>query len=524
MQNIDSSIFKAYDIRGVYPTQINAEVVYKIAQAYVKFLSQTQYPPLNSPPIHSTSSGQVLGGERSGIPQKSRRDFRGAPRGGKGSEQKFKIAVGHDMRLTGEEFAQAAIKGLTDAGTDVVDIGLAASDVLYFAVAHLRLDGGIQITASHNPKEYGGMKLVRQMGQSISGDSGIDQIKDLVISNFPARLRQDEVMAGGQFPISKQKGTIERKDVFEDYIKHILKTFDISRIKPLKIVANTNFGMASVALKRLMQILPVQVLEIINGNLDGNFPKGRPDPLVPENRDETIKEVKKLKPDLGVAWDADADRCFFFDEQGRFVTPAYINALLSQYYLQKFPGGKILHDTRVVRVIDDVVSQNGGVALATKAGHSFIKERMIKEQAIFGSETSGHYYFKDNFYLDNGLMPFLAILEILSSDDFPPARGGIKGGGRSFSQTLAPLREKFYISEEINFEYSNQNIMADIRVRYQDAQVDEIDGLSFSFPAWRFNVRKSNTENLLRLNLEANSAELLKQKTDEVVNFINQIK
>jgi phosphomannomutase len=448
MNNINPIIFKAYDIRGIYPTQINADLVYKITQAYAKLITPK------------------------------------------------KVAIGYDVRLSGQEFANSATHALIDAGVDVVDIGLVSTDALYFAVASLGLDGGIQITASHNPKEYGGMKMVRKMGQPVSGDTGIYEIRDMVISNF-------------KFPISNEKGKAEQKNVFEEYIKHILKTFGLDKIKPLKIVANTNFGMASVALKRLAEILPIQILEVVNGELDGNFPKGRPDPLLPENRGEIIETINKLKPDLGVAWDADADRCFFFDENGKFVTPAYINALLSEYYLKKYPGGKIVHDTRVVRVIDDAIKQNNGKSIITKAGHSFIKERMFKEDAVFGSETSGHYYFKDNFYLDNGIMPFLAVLDILSSQN------------EKFSQILKPLREKFYISEEINFEYSNKKITDEIKEKYKDAKLEETDGQSFEYPSWRVNVRKANTENLLRINLEANSEELLKEKTEEMVNFIN---
>lgn len=457
MEKIDPSIFKAYDIRGLYPTQIDAELVYKIAQGYVKLLG--------------------------------------------GPEKKLTIAVGHDMRLCGEELKESLVKGFTDAGMDVIDLGLISTDTLYFAVVHLKADGGIIATASHNPKEFGGLKLVREEARPVSGDSGIYEIRDSVVS--------------GEWVVSSgDKGQVAKQDVSKEYIEHVLKTFDVGKIKPLKVVANANFGMANVALEALKNKLPIQIVEVVYPGLDGNFPLpgGRPDPLVPENRQATIDAIKKLRPDLGVAWDADADRCFFFDENGDFVTPAYINALLAEYYLQKYPGGKILHDTRVVRVIDDVVKKNGGVVIMTKAGHSFIKERMIKEQAVFGNETSGHYYFKDNFYLDNGLFPFMAVLEILSATD------------KTFSQLLAPLRSKFFISEEINFKFNNPDILEDIRRQYHDAGLDETDGYSFEYKDWRFNVRKSNTENLLRINLEANSAELLKQKTDEVVGFINSIK
>jgi phosphomannomutase len=459
MEKIDQSIFKAYDIRGIYPTQIDAELVYKIAQAYIKFLAGS---------LNIRDKG-------------------------------LQIVVGHDMRLSGEEFAAAAMRGLVDAGVDVIDTGLVSTDQLYFAAATLPVDGGIQITASHNPKEFGGLKLVREKGRPISGDSGIYEIRDLVTS--------------GKWKVTSQnKGQIIKQDICGDYYKHVLKTFDISKFKPFNIAANANFGMANPAIEKLKTFLPVKFIKVLNGHLDGNFPKGPSDPLLPGNRPETIAAIKELKPDFGVAWDGDADRCFFFDENGEFVTPAYINALLSAYYLKKFPGAKILHDTRVVRVIDYAVNQGGGVSVMTKAGHSFIKERMIKEQAVFGSETSGHYYFKDNFYLDNGLMPFLAVLDILSQSDKP------------FSEVLRPLREKFFISEEINFGYANKNILEEIKTRYKDAKIDSVDGYDFNYPAWRFNVRISNTQNLLRINLEADSGELLKQKTDEVCSFIDKIK
>jgi len=451
MKEINQSIFKAYDIRGIYPEQIDADLVYKIAQAYAKFI------------------------------------------------QPKTVAVGHDMRLSGEEFKEALVRGLTDAGVDVVDLGLVSTDTIYFAVPFLGLDGGLQATASHNPKEYGGLKMVREQGRPISGDTGIYTIRDLVVN--------------GQWETTvEKKGSVEKKNVLEDYYAHVLKTFDVTKIKPLRIVANANYGMANPAIEKLKTILPVEFVKVINDHLDGNFPKGPSDPLLPSNRPETITAIQELKPDLGVAWDGDADRCFFFDEHGQFVTPAYVNALLSQYYLQKFPGAKILHDTRVVRVIDQVVRENGGVSIMTKAGHSFIKERMMKEDAIFGSETSGHYYFKDNYYLDNGLFPFMAMLDIISSANKP------------FSEILRPLREQFYISEEINFSFSNTNILDEIKNKYPNATIENIDGYDFNYPDWRFNVRISNTQNLLRINLEANSAELLKQKTEEVSGLIEKIK
>jgi phosphomannomutase len=450
MTNIDSSIFKAYDIRGVYPSQINADVVYKIAQGYAKFLN----PKL--------------------------------------------VAVGYDMRLSGEEFKAALIRGLVDSGVNVIDLGLIPTDALYFAVPFIGADGGITATASHNPKEYGGLKLVKLGGKPVSGDSGIYEIRDLVIK--------------GNGVESKEKGSVSAKNILDDYFKEILRHFDLKKIKPLKIVANTNFGMAAIAVERFKKILPVEFISVVNGHLDGSFPKGRPDPLRVENRDETMTEIKKLKPDLGVAWDGDGDRCFFFDEKGNSITPAYISALLAKYYLEKYPGCKILHDTRVIRVIENIVTESGGTNVANKAGYSFIKERMMKDDIVFGCETSGHYFFKDYGYHDNGLFPFLAILEILSST------------GKTFSQVLAPLREKFYISEEINFTIQNQNILEEVKERYKDAKIENIDGYDFNYPDWRFNLRKSNTENLLRLNVEADSKNLLEQKIKEVTGLVGKLK
>ena len=475
MEKIDAGIFKAYDIRGVYPTQINAELVYKIAQAYVKLLQTDKH-------------GSVANGLT-------------------------RIVVGHDMRLSGEEFSEEAIKGLTDAGVDVIDIGLVSTDQLYFAAATLSVDGGIQITASHNPKEFGGLKLVREKGRPISGDSGIYQIRDMVASD--------------KWKVTSDKlGLAEKQDIRSQYYDHVFKTFNVSKIKPFKIVANTNYGMATQTIAELKKRLPIEFVEVVNGELNGHFPKGASDPLLPSNRPETIEAIKKLKPDLGVAWDGDADRCFFFDELGNFVTPAYISALFAQYYLQKHPGAKILHDTRVVRVIDYMVKKEGGQIIMNKAGHSFIKERMMQDQVEFGCETSAHYYFKDNFYLDNGLIPFLAMLEILSTAVLPLPLGEGRGEGSvmTFSELLKPLREKFYISEEINFEFTNPNVLSQVKEKYNDAHIDTVDGFDFNYPSWRFNLRSSNTQNLLRINVEANGAELLKQKTDEICNFINQIK
>lgn len=447
--NIDQTIFKAYDIRGIYPEQIDEKLVYKIARAYAEFLKPK------------------------------------------------KVAVGHDMRLSGESFAKALIEGLTDSGVDVVDLGLISTDQMYFGVVHLGLDGGIIATASHNPKEYGGMKMVREKALPISGDSGVYQIRDMVVAGEFGQVS------------SSEKGNIEPADIRDAFYQHVLKTFDLGKVKPLRVVAHCNFGMACVAVKKLKMLLPVQFVDILDGELDGSFPKGPPDPLLPGNRADMSAALKKADADLGVAWDGDGDRCFFYDEKGEFAQPGHMNALLSAFYLKRFPGGKIIHDTRVTHVIDDLVEQNGGISIMNKAGHSFIKERMIKEDAVFGSENAAHYFFKDNFYLDNGLMPFLAVLTLISES------------GKSFSEILRPLREKYFISEEITFNYENQNILDAIKSKYGDAEIDDVDGYDFNFPDWRFNLRFSNTSNnLLKLTLEANSADQLAQKTEELTSLI----
>ena len=449
--NIDPTIFKAYDIRGVYPEQINENIVYKVAQAYAKLVNPKT------------------------------------------------VVVGHDMRLSGEAFHEAVTRGLTDAGVNVLDIGLVSTDTMYFAAVFLEADGGIQATASHNPKEFGGLKMVRKNGRPISGDSGIYEIRDLVISNF-------------QFPISNPRGKVTHCDISKEYLEHILKTIDVSVLKPLKVVADTNFGMASVTLKRLEKVLPVQFLEILNGELNGNFPKGRPDPLIPENRREAAEAIQRLKPDLGVIWDADADRCFFFDETGRFLSGYFTTAVLAELMLKKYPKSKVVVDMKQNWAIIDAVKNLGGTPLSNKTGHSFFKERMIAEDASFGGEVSGHYYFKDNFYLDNGIIPLLLMLELLSTS------------GKKMSEIYEPLFAKYFAIEETNVEVANVDaVLAKLKQRYQDGKLSEIDGVSIDYPDWRFNVRPSNTEPLVRLNLEAKNPQLMEEKAKEVLEVIQSV-
>lgn len=445
--NINESIFKAYDIRGIYPSEINEDVMYKIAQAYAKFIS----------------------------PQT--------------------VVLGRDVRLSGPKLFESAKQGLIDHGVNVIDIGVISTDMLYFAVADLGIDGGITISASHNPKDYNGLKLVRRDAVPISGDSGIGEMKELVLGGYEYKA---------EIP-----GKVESKDLTDNYIKKCLSFVDASKFKSLKVVVNSMFGPAVQNVRKLN--LPIDLI-VLNEELDGNFPKGAPDPLLEENRQETIEFIKKEHADLGAAWDADADRFFLFDENGRFIPGYYIVAFLGEYFAKKNKGAKIIYDPRLTWATIDKVRQAGGVPVLSKAGHSFIKERMRSEDARLGGEMSGHFYFKDFYYADNGLIPFLLILEIISES------------GKQVSELFNTYFNKYFISGEINTKFeSNETIiklLENLEGQYSDAKKEKVDGLSIEYTDWRANIRPSNTEPLLRLNLEAKSEDLMKQKTEEILGLI----
>ena len=446
MIDITQEIFKAYDIRGIYPEEINEETVYRIAQAYVAFVKPKQ------------------------------------------------VVVGKDVRLSSPSLWQAAADGITDLGVNVVDIGTISTDMLYFAVAKYGYDGGITISASHNPVQYNGIKVVREKAIPVSSDTGLKDILQIVLTS--------KKRAGGK------KGRIIKKEIMEDYLSHVRSFIDIGSVKPLKVVANANFGLAGEVAEKLTGDMPLEIIGI-NFTPDGSFPKGRPDPLVPENRQETINSIKETGADFGVAWDADADRCFFFDETGEFVQGYFITALLSKIFLKKYPGSKIIFDPRLTWANIDTVRENGGIPIINKCGHSFFKDRMRREDAVFAGEMSAHYYFRDNFYADNGMIPFMIMLETLSIT------------GMTLSQLLSPLKNKYFVSGEINKAVKNtRKILEDIENKYREATVDHLDGLSIEYPDWRFNVRPSNTEPLLRLNLEAKSKNLMEEKRDEVIQLI----
>lgn len=449
MKKIDQSIFKAYDIRGIYPEQLNEDVAYKIAQAYTRFMG-------------------FSGGET--------------------------VVLGRDVRLSGPKLSEAVRQGLMDHGVNIVDVGVVSTDFLYFATVHGKYDGGLQVSGSHNPREYNGIKMVRKKAVPISGDTGIMDIKDLVVSGYSFK--------------APKKGKESKQDFYEAYLEKVISVVDASAIKPKKIVANINFGSIGKIIKDIGDRFSLDIT-FLNENPDGNFPKGRPDPLVPENRRESMELVKKVKPDFGVMWDADADRVFFIDETGRVLSGYFTTAVLANYYLRKYPKSKVVIDMKQNWAIKDVVKEAGGTALFNRTGHSLFKEKMIKEDAVFGGEVSGHYFFKDFFYLDNGIIPFLIILELLSET------------GKKLSKIYQPFFDKYFAIEETNTKVKNVSIVLKrLKEKYLDGKLSEIDGVSIDYPDWRFNVRPSNTEPLLRLNLEAKSKVLMNKKSEEVLKVI----
>jgi len=447
---IDSSIFKAYDIRGVYPTDLNEELAYRITQGYVKYV-----------------------------------------------QPKGKIAVGMDVRLCSPKLKEAVIKGLTNAGIDVLDVGLVSTDMIYFVVGYYKLAGGIQVTASHNPAEYGGVKMVREGVYPIYGEKGIQQIRDLILAN------QDKIE-------NQKKGEVEKKEVLDDFVNFVLNFVDAKTIKPLKVVINPNFGLQGEIIKYIVKKtkLPVTLVGI-NDIPDGTFPKGRPDPFVPENRPEFLNLVKSEGADFGIAWDADGDRVFFATEKGDFIESYYMNTLFIAELLEKNHGGKIVYDPRYTWALIDAAKAHGGEAIIERVGHSFIKARMKKEDALFCGESSGHTYFKDFWYADCGIIPSLMVMEMLSKK------------GKKLSELVEPLFNQYFISGEINTTVTDaKTVLGKIKEKYADAQISEVDGVSIEYTDWRANIRPSNTEPLFRLNVEGKSQEIVDLKRKELVDFI----
>jgi phosphomannomutase len=448
--SLHPGIFKAYDVRGTYPDEIHEDGARAIGAAFVAYL--------------------------------------GAKR----------IAVGRDMRLSSPSLAAAFIDGATSQGADVVDYGMIPTDMLYFAVARDQHDGGVEITASHNPKQYNGMKMVRQEAFPLSGDAGISEIRDMIASD---RLP----------PPAARRGQVTSKDVVAAYIEHVMSFIDPAVIRPFKVVLDAGSGMGGLVAPLLFDRLPCTGTRLCFA-IDGRFPNHEANPLIEENRRDIVDQVIADKADIGIAWDGDADRCFFIDGAGEFVPGDFITALLAEAFLLKHPAATIIYDLRASHAVRDIVAQYGGTSLMNRVGHAFFKRRMRETNGIFGGEVTGHYYFRDNFFADNGFIPALLILELMSKK------------GKSLQQLLEPLRAKYFITGEINTSLSSMDLVPakldEIAIKYADGHQYKLDGISIEYPEWHFNVRASNTEPLLRLNLEATTAELMAAKQDEVLALI----
>ncbi len=446
---IDTSIFKAYDIRGIYPTTVDEDVAYAIAQGYVSYIK---------------------------------------PAG--------KVVVGRDVRLHSLDIQKAVIKGLTDAGIDVIDIGLVSTDMCYFAVGNYKYAGGIQATASHNPPEWHGIKMIREKVIPLNLEEGIGQIRDFVVS--------------GEKTDSKEKGIVEEKNIEDDYCDFILKWLKKDTVKPLKIVVNPNFGYAGNIFKKIVERakLPIEIIKL-NFDPDGSFPKGRPDPFIPENRIEFAELVKSSGADFGIAWDADADRVFFCADGGIFVDPYYLNTILIKQMLKSYPKQKVIYDPRYTWALIDAIKSSGGTPLVSRVGHSYIKEMMRKENALFATESSGHTYYRDYWYADCGMIPAMQVINYLSENN------------TTLSEAVKPIMNKYFISDEINTEVADKiGKMEEIAQKYKDGEMSRLDGVAIEYSDYRFCVRPSNTENLLRLTMEAKSRKLMEEKRDEVLNII----
>jgi len=451
---VDWSVFKAYDIRGVYPDQIDEEAYYRIAKGYVYLFKPKT------------------------------------------------MVVGMDARQSSPPLKKALTQGFLDAGVDVIDIGKITTDMLYFAVGAYDYSGGVVVSASHNPRQYNGMKLVREHVTAISSDTGLFDIRDLLKEGKDAGVTSDK------------KGTLTERDILDDYLRHVLKSVDRSAIKRFRFVGNANFGYVSRGVARLVQELGQDLLPL-NFEPDGSFPKGPPDPMLPGNRAETEQLVKDEHTDFAAIWDADADRVMFIDEGGRFISGAYVTALLADILLEKYGhNNAIIFDPRVIWPTLKVVNDKGGRPIISKGGHAFIKDRMRKENALFAGEMSAHYYFRDNFYADNGIIPFLLVLEHLSKL------------GKSFSEMMAPYMAGHYMSGELNYKVKDINrVIADVKAKFQgEGTEDYTDGYSLDTPEWRFNIRPSNTEPLLRLNIEARKDGLVEKVKNEIEQIIDRDK
>ena len=446
---LDPSVFKAYDVRGIHPSELDEEGAQAIGRAFVEVFEPKR------------------------------------------------VAVGHDMRVSSPAMAEAAIRGASEAGAEVLDLGLVGTEMVYFAVGELGLDGGIAVTASHNPKEYTGMKIVREGALPVGGESGLLEVRDRALG---------EPKAAGS------PGKVERHDIWDLYVERVLSFVDPGAIAPLTIVIDAANGMAGVMLPPVLEQLPE--LEVVRCFFepDGTFPNHEPNPLLPENREFIVAKTLEEQADFGVAFDGDADRCFFVDDSGEFVPGDFITALLAEAVLEKEPGAKIIYDVRASWAVPEMIERSGGVPLVNRVGHAYIKHRMREVDAAFGGEVSGHYYFRDFSQADSGVVPFLLMLELVSKR------------GKKLSEILRPFRERYFITGELNTPVPD--VAAKLKGLEQrfgaEGRVSHLDGVSVDAEDWHMNVRPSNTEPLLRLNLEARTRELMESKRDEVLATIRE--
>ncbi|MFA5358361.1 MAG: phosphomannomutase/phosphoglucomutase [Patescibacteria group bacterium] len=445
---ISASVFKAYDIRGLYPQEIDEQGAFLIGLAFAKVF------------------------------------------------QPRRVVVGRDVRDCNAKMQAELIRALVESGVDVVDIGQIPTDMIYFVVGKFGFDGGIVASASHNPVGYGGIKMVEKDSKPVFAEHKMPEIRDLVMS--------------GTLASPGLSGKVEEKDYTSEYFDFILSFIDPEVLKQQKVVANGNFGPSGKLLEKLAKErgLPLEIVPL-NLNPDGNFPKGRPDPMVPENRGEFTALAKSSGADFGVSWDADGDRCFFCDGNGNFYEPCYITAFLVEEMLKQYPGAKTLYDIRYVWAVKAAAEEHGGTALPTRVGRSFIMDIMRREDVVFCGESSGHYYFKDNYYSDNGMIPLLLIWQAVSVS------------GKKLGELLENYTKRFFVSGEFNTTVSDVNAkISQIAARYADGQQDFTDGVSIAYDDWRFNLRGSNTEPLLRCNIEAKSEELVISKKQELLDLL----
>jgi len=441
--------FKAYDLRGRIPSELNDDVAYRVARGYAQFLAPSR------------------------------------------------VAVGRDIRLSSAGLADAVCRGLTDSGVDVDDIGVCGTEGVYFATFHGGYDGGIMITASHNPPDYNGMKFVREQSKPISGDNGLKDIRGFAEQ--------------GEFSAPSRAGERRPVDVQADYVAHLLSYVDEKKLKPLKIVVNAGNGGAGLIIDALEPHLPFEFIKI-HHEPDGHFPNGVPNPMLEENRAPTVAAIRRHGADLGLAWDGDYDRCFFFDEHGAFIEGYYIVGLLASVLLRGSAGGTVVHDPRLTWNTLEVVKASGGVSVLSKSGHAFIKQRMREVDGVYGGEMSAHHYFKRFAYCDSGMIPWLIVAQILCES------------GQSLSSLVGERIGLYPVSGELNYRVPDARAtLAAIEARYapQATTVDRTDGVSFEFADWRFNLRSSNTEPLIRLNVEARgSVKLMQAKTEELLGML----